>query len=207
MTNKTKRSFDVGGCSPVRSRRSRRGAIVLAVLLVSRAAAPQEQPPAQGSYRIGAGDLLDIIVWRNQELSRAATVRPDGWISFPLLDDVQAAGLTPTELQKTLTGRLQKFVSSPIVTVVVSRVGSFKVSILGRVQQAGRYDLQGPTTVLDMLALAGGADDYADTDNMVLLRPVGGTYQRIPFKYSAAIRAGGEGLNISVSPGDIIIVP
>ena len=100
--------------------------------------------------------MLDIVVWRNPDLSMAVPVRPDGWITFPLADDVKAAGLTPGALQDEIARLLDPHVASPLVTVVVTTVGSFKVSVLGRVRAAGRFDLSGPASVLDGLALAGG---------------------------------------------------
>src|SRR5947207_15810287 len=104
-------------------------------------AAPQ---PPQGTYRIVAGDVLDIIVWRNKELSLQVTVRPDGWISYPLASDVKVAGSTVVDVQKKLEEALGKYVTSPSVTVVVTRVANLRVSILGKVRQPGRYNLDGP---------------------------------------------------------------
>jgi polysaccharide export outer membrane protein len=189
---------------------TRFGLIALLVVTLAPAAAAQPAPSTEGVYEMGPGDVLDIIVWRNKELSMTVTVRPDGWISLPLLGDVRAAGVTPGALQKTLEQSFSKVVSSPMVTVVVSKVGSFKVSILGKVRQPGRYDLEGPVTVLDVLALAGGPNEYAQPDGMYVLRRSGvgdSPYQRIPARYSSSILAGKDNTNVTVKPGDIIIVP
>src|SRR4029079_9900900 len=137
--------------------------LVSAILLVATVAHAQSQPRgAQGSYHVVAGDVLDVIVWRNKDLSMQVTVRPDGWISYPLAGELRAADSTVVAIQNTLQENLAKYVTTPIVTVVVTRVANLKVSVLGKVRQPGRYDLQGPTTVLDVLALAGGPTEYAD---------------------------------------------
>lgn len=180
----------------------------IAALLLLPAAGSARTDPTEGSYRIGNGDVLDIIVWRNKELTMTVTVRPDGWISLPLVNDVRVEGLTPTQLQAALEGAFAKSVTSPMVTVIVTRVAGFKVSILGKVRQPGRYDVDTTTTVLDVLAQAGGPNDYADTTQMYVMRRGAGSdaaYQRVPVQYSSG--AGKDNTNIPVRPGDIIIVP
>jgi len=165
---------------------------------------------AHGTYRIVAGDVLDVIVWRNKELSLQVTVRPDGWISYPLASDVKVAGATVVEVQKKLEEALGKYVTSPSVTVVVTKVANLRVSILGKVRQPGRYNLDGPTTVLDVLALAGGLTEFADHDGIYVLRAStgpDGLYERIAAKYSSSTSAGKSNTNVTVMAGDIIIVP
>lgn len=179
----------------------------LAATLVALSASPQNDPRAQGSYRIGAGDELHVVVWRNEELTMTVPVRPDGWISLPLVNDVSVAGLTPTQVRDALMTRLQEFVSSPLVSVIVIRVGSFKVSVIGNVRSPGRFDFQGQPTVLDALALAGGPDEFASKEDIYVLRGHGTGSQRIPFKYSSAIKRDGPDLNFELEPGDIVIVP
>src|SRR5207249_4439847 len=110
-------------------------------------------------YRIGPEDMLQISVWKNDALSKLVPVRPDGMISLPLLHDVQAAGLTPMELRDTLARKLTDFMPAPEVSVIVTDVRSFKVSVIGEVHKPARYELKGRTTVLDVLALAGGFNE------------------------------------------------
>lgn len=174
----------------------------------ARASSPRQEAMApRGDYRIGAGDVLNIVVWRNEELTLTVPVRPDGWISLPLVNDVRVSGLTPMELQETLTEMLQEFVSQPVVSIIVAQVGSFHVSVLGKVRQPGRFLLSGPTTVLEVLAMAGGTDEFASTGDIVILRALETTYQRIPFDFPQAISSGGKNVNIDVRKGDIIFVP
>jgi polysaccharide biosynthesis/export protein len=163
-----------------------------------------------GPYQIAAGDVLDIVVWRIRELTMTVTVRPDGWISYPVAGELRAAGVTPTELQRRLEKALGESVLAPAVTVLVTRVAGFKVSILGKVRQPGRYDVHESTTILDVLAQAGGPNDYADPDQMYVLRrtrPDASDYLRIPVRYSMSVTAGKDSPNVVAQPGDIIIVP
>lgn len=160
---------------------------------------------------IGPDDLLDIVVWNNTVISRAIPVRPDGKISLPLLNDVQAAGLTPMELRETLTKALGKYIPVPEVSVIVREVHSFKVSVIGQVKTPGRYELTSRVTVLDMLAIAGGLNEYAARARIVVLRRQGAVTKQIPFAYDKLTArngsANGSPDNFFVQPGDIILVP
>jgi len=168
---------------------------------------PPDQVQEQGSYRIGAGDVLRIHVWKNADLSLEAPVRPDGMISLPLLNDVRAAGLTPRQLKDRLVARLTGYVSTPEVSVIVLQVNSFKVTVLGKVRQPGRFSLTGPTTVLDVLAMAGGFEQFEGGEEAYVLRARGSGYERIPVKYSTAVSAAGKSVNLDLQPGDFVIVP
>lgn len=157
-------------------------------------------------YRIGPEDLLDISVWKNPELSRTVPVRPDGKVSLPLVNDIQAAGLTPTALREQLIARLSEFIPAPEVAVIVREVHSVKVAVVGSVKTPGRYELKSTATVLELLALAQGLTDFASRDRIVILRQVNGESTRIPFNYRK-VAAGDEQENLIVQPGDIILVP
>jgi polysaccharide export outer membrane protein len=179
------------------------------------ASAPALEPDSN-EYRIGPEDMLQIVVWQNVELSRVLPVRPDGKISLPLVNDVQAAGLTPMQLRDSLKEKLAQYVPAAEISVIVGEVQSFNVSLIGKVQRANRYKLKGPTTVLDLLALAGGFAEFADSDRIVVLRPepfvvqgrrTGQTFKRIPFNYKKVVSAGGESDNVLLQPGDIVVVP
>jgi polysaccharide export outer membrane protein len=173
-----------------------------------RAWAQAPSPGEQTSYRIGTADVLDVSVWNNTAISRTVPVRPDGKISLPLLNDVQAAGLTPMELRKALADKLVAYLPTPEVSVIVREVRSFTVSVIGEVRRADRYDLRGHATVLDALAMAGGFAEFASRTRIVVLRHNGTTVKRIPFNYNAVVSAnGGERENFSLEPGDIILVP
>jgi polysaccharide biosynthesis/export protein len=163
-------------------------------------------PTEDGDYKIGPEDVLDISVWKNEELSRTVPVRPDGKVSLPLVNDIQAAGLTPSRLRQELTRRLSEFVPSPEVAVIVREVHSAKVSVVGAVRTPGRYEVRSPATVLELIALAQGFTDFASRDRIVVLRQNGATQSRINFNYRK-ITDGTEQDNFFVQPGDIIVVP
>jgi polysaccharide export outer membrane protein len=164
----------------------------------------------RADYVIGAEDVLDIAVWENTALTRTVPVRPDGKISLPLLDDVQAAGLTPMQLRERLVSGLADYITSPAVSVVVREVHSFKVAVLGQVKAPGRYEIKDRATVLEVLAIAGGITEFAARGRIVVLRNEGATPRQIPVPYDRltknAAAPPGPG-NFCVSPGDVIVVP
>src|SRR4030095_5136901 len=139
---------------------------------------------APDAYRIGPEDTLQITVWKNNEITRQVLVRPDGKIFLALLNDVQAAGLTPLELRAELTRKLAEFMPSPEVSVIVSDIRSFKISIIGEVPRPGRHELKGGGTGLDGLASAGGFTQFASRSRIVILQSDGKTIKRIPFNYN-----------------------
>ena len=169
------------------------------------AAATRETDGRAGDYRIGAEDLLQITVWKNEALSREVPVRPDGMISLPLLNDVRAAGLTPMQLREVLIKRLSEYIPSPEVSVIVQSVRSPKVSILGQVVHPGRYDLKGRTTVLDLLAQAGGLNEFAARSRITVLRGNGSKTDRIRFDYDKAMSDGARE-NFELRADDIVLV-
>jgi len=173
----------------------------------AKTAAVPAASPALDPYKIGPEDVLNISVWKNDALSRSVQVRPDGMISMPLLDDVGAAGLTPLQLRDVLAKRLAEFIPNPEVSVIVAEVRSFKVSLLGEVGRPGRFELKSWTTILDLLAQAGGFTQFAARGRIVVLRPTGKTMTRIPFNYNKVVSSGGEEENFYLQPGDIVLVP
>ena len=164
-------------------------------------------PAGLEDYRIGPEDVLSISVWKNEPMSRVLPVRPDGMISLPLLDDVMAAGLTPMELRNVLAQKLAEYVPSPAVTVIVNDVHSFKVSVIGEVIRPARYELKSRTSVLDVLALAGGFNQFAARTRVVVLRQDGEKKIRIPFNYNKVTQGAGDEENLYLRPGDIVLVP
>lgn len=174
---------------------------------------PVEAPPDQdhvsgaAEYRIGPEDILQISVWKNDTMSQTVPVRPDGKISLLLLNDVQAAGLTPMQLRDILIKKLVEYIPAPEVSVIVREVHSFKVSVIGEVKKPGRYELKSRATVLDLLAQAEGFTEFASRTRVVILRPQGTTMKRIPFNYNKVISGDGERQNLFLQPGDIVLVP
>ncbi|MGD0921443.1 MAG: polysaccharide biosynthesis/export family protein [Terriglobia bacterium] len=158
-------------------------------------------------YVIGAEDVLDINVWKEPEVSRTVPVRPDGKISLPLLNDVQAAGLTPMQLGSVITERLKKFIAQPQVTVIVITINSQRVYVQGEVNRGGAVPLMPNMTVLQALSSAGGFTQFANQKQIYVLRNEDGKQLRFPFNYRQAIQGKDGTQNILLKPGDTIVVP
>jgi polysaccharide export outer membrane protein len=158
------------------------------------------------AYQIGPEDVLEISVWKNPELSRTVPVRPDGKVSLPLVNDIQAAGLTPIDLRDQVTSKLSEYIPAPEVSVIVREVHSRKVTVAGAVKLPGRYELKSTMTVLEVIALAQGLTDFASRDRIVILRQNGQKTERIPFNYRKISDAAQQD-NFLIRPGDIVFVP
>jgi polysaccharide biosynthesis/export protein len=173
--------------------------------LAFQAPVPDEIP---ADYVIGIEDLLDVNVWREPELSvKGVIVRPDGKISIPLVGDIQASGLTPTLLQEKLRVRMKDFLAAPTVTVVVSRIGSRSVSIVGKVGKQGIYYLGSPMTVLELLSRAGGLREDAKQKKILIVREEGNRTVQFQFNYKDVSQGKNLQQNILLKNGDQIIVP
>jgi polysaccharide export outer membrane protein len=162
----------------------------------------------QPAYRIGAGDVLQVSVWREPEVSVAGVaVRSDGKISLPLIKEVEAAGLTPAELEQALALRFAQFINNPEVTVITNEIHSQKVYLIGGIGRPGSLELRTPMTMLQVLAEAGGLTEYAKRKKIYVLRKQEGSQTRYPFDYEAVIKGHDPQLNFPVQPGDTIVVP
>jgi polysaccharide export outer membrane protein len=196
-----------------RSRRREWAAPLLAASLLlfappavqaTNAAAP---PPATEAYVIGAGDVLQVFVWKEPDLTRDVTVRLDGRITLPLLGDVVAAGRTPSDLSAELGRQLARFVDAPMVTLGVAQATSARVYVLGQVAQPGTFPLTGRTTVLQALALAGGLREFVKPERILVIREEPGL--RAPLVVNYKRLEGGSDItqNLVLKPGDTILVP
>lgn len=171
------------------------------------AAPPKHQPATTDkSYVIGAADVLDVNVWKEPDITRSVPVRPDGKISLPLLNDVQAAGLTATQLADNITEKLRKYVTDPQVTVIVKEVNSQRIYVLGEINRPGPLILFPGMTVIQAIASAGSFTQFANEKKIYVLRKEGNKQKRFPFNYKQALR-GDVQQNIVLKPGDTIVVP
>jgi polysaccharide export outer membrane protein len=159
------------------------------------------------AYKIGPQDALRIDVWKEPDISRTVPVRPDGKISLPLLNDVQAAGLTATELAGVLTEGLKKFINNPQVTVGVTEINSRQVYVTGEVKRPGTLPLLTNLTVLQALSSMGGFTQFAKVKNIYVLRTIDGKQQKLPFNYKEVLNGHNPVQNILLQPGDVIVVP
>ena len=160
---------------------------------------------AEEPYRIGKEDVLDVSVWRDADLSRTLPVRPDGFITLPMVGEVQAEGRTTVELEQDIAHRLQKYIQTPRVTVMVREVNSSRVYVTGEVQKPGAFPLRGQVTVLQALAMAGGLTEFADRNGMMVIRGNNGPH--IPVRYSDLIDRRAQGADFPLQPGDTVVVP
>ena len=160
---------------------------------------------APAGFVIGPEDVLSIVFWRDKEMTTQVRVRPDGKISLPLLDEIQAAGLTPADLRAHLIQESKRFFENPNVTVIVNEIHSRKVFITGQVVRPGSYVITAPTTVLQLIAIAGGLRDFADSEHITIVRTEGSRTEIYPFNYKQVRKNLRQ--NIELKPGDTIIVP
>ena len=201
------------------TKRSLVAAIVLTFVFISAvgqsagSGEPKTDPKGKSTlwYVIGPEDVLDISVWKNPDLSRSVTVRPDGRISLPLIGDVKAAGLTPGALRESITEKLKEYQETVVVSVIVDTVNSYRVFILGEVARPGTYLMKRRTTVLQAIAIAGGFNQYASKNKMVVVRERVGAEtaeERMPVRFDDLVKAGGKSeKNLILRPGDTIFVP
>ena len=184
------------------------GGLLIGGLLLGGCAHEQTSAPAAAAeepYRIGKEDLLDVSVWRDPDLSRTLPVRPDGFITLPMVGEVQAEGRTTVELEQDVARRLEKYIQTPRVTVMVREVNSARVYVTGEVQKPGAFPLRGQVTVLQAVAMAGGLTEFADRDGMMVIRANNGP--RIPVRYSDLITRRAQGADFPLLPGDTVVVP
>jgi polysaccharide export outer membrane protein len=162
--------------------------------------------PAGPEYVIGPEDALHIAVWREADLTASLPVRPDGKISLPLLDDVQAAGLTPKQLANSITEKLKKFLADPRVTVVVTQINSKRIYLVGEVLHVGATPMLPNMTVLQALSSA-GLNQFANTKRIYVLRTENGKQQKLPVNYRKLVKGEQIEQNYLLQPGDTIVVP
>ncbi len=180
---------------------------IIALTSISGAMAQAEKSTGT-DYSIGIGDILEIVTWKEPDFSRSEIlVRLDGKISFPLLDDIQAAGLTPTQLKKNIEAKLKDFVSSPSVTVTIRNAASQRFYILGEVVRTGEYPLVKDLTVLQAFALAGGFTQWASKKEIILFRKEKEKEKVIRINYQDIIKDRDFSQNVTIKANDTIIVP
>ena len=161
-------------------------------------------------YLIGAGDQLNVFVWRNKEISITIPVRPDGRISTPLVEDMIAVGKTPTRLARDIEKRISKYIRNPQVTVIVTNfVGSLKqqIRVIGQATRPQSLPYRKQLTLLDVMIQVGGLTDFAAGNSAKIIRKINGANTEIPARLNDLIKSGDIGANLVMHPGDILIIP
>lgn len=197
--------------------RSSIGAFVAAALLSTLAAcasrvslAPPEEAPAQLDYQIGAGDVVNISVWRNPEVSVSVPVRPDGKITTPLVEDLQAAGKTSTQLARDIEKALEKYIQQPMVTVIVTNfVGPYsqQIRVIGQAARPQALAYRQGMSLMDVLIAVGGITDFAAGNKAKIIRTVDGSRRALPVRLHDLLKNGDISANVNVLPGDVLVIP
>lgn len=167
-------------------------------------------PPVKANdpeYKIGAQDVLRIDVWKEEQLTRTVPVRPDGKVTLPLMNDIQAEGLTPMQLAAVVSEGLKKFINNPQVTVTITEINSRRIYVTGEVARAGAFPLLPNMTVLQALSSSGGFTQFARIKNIYVLRVENGKQVKHPFNYKEVVNGKSPEQNMLLEPGDVIVVP
>jgi polysaccharide export outer membrane protein len=194
-------TFSVSAASAQETNKGSVAGIPAATVAASASTTP---PPG---YLIGPGDMLSILFWRDKDMSADVTVRPDGKISLPLLNEISAAGVAPEELRLKLKQAASKFIEDPDVSVVVKEIKSRNVFITGMVARPATYSLNSDMTILQLIAVAGGFLEYAKRDQIIVTRKENGHDQFFRFNYKDFIEQKNVKQNITLKPGDTVVVP
>lgn len=168
---------------------------------------PMETGPASGAYLVGGGDVLRIVVWKNEDLSGEYVVRPDGKTTLPLIGDIVALGLTTEEIATQIKGKLELFIEDPFITVILQEAASNKIYVMGEVSQPGTYPLLGRMTVIQALSLAGGFSTFAQPSKIGVIRFEGGKQVRYRVNYGEILKDPEGGNNLLLQRGDTVVVP
>jgi polysaccharide export outer membrane protein len=187
----------------------KRLAIVVGLLplLASTVLAAQTPTGQEPLYVIQPSDMLEVFVWKEPDLSRQVLVRPDGRISFPLIQDLQAGGLTPGDLKAKIEDLLKEYIEAPNVTVIVTQINHYRIYVTGKVHGPASFTLQDPVTVLQALSLAGGFAEFADEGDIKIVRSYGSRYEYLPFNYKDVIKGKNTNQDIVLRSGDVVVVP
>jgi polysaccharide biosynthesis/export protein len=162
---------------------------------------------AQENYKLGPEDNLEISVWKEPELTKQLVVRPDGKISYPLVGEIQAAGLTVKQLQDEISKRMAKYVTDANVTVILTKTQYYKIFVTGKVNSPGNFIVGRPTDVLQAISMAGGLTPFASPASIVVIRRVGGEDEVYPFNYNQVVKGTSLEQNRTLLPGDVVVVP
>jgi polysaccharide export outer membrane protein len=179
--------------------------LILGAACASSALAERPAARPDAEYRIGREDVLEVVVWREPELTRVVPVRPDGRISLPLAGEVEAAGKTPAELQKGLTKALSPYVQDAAVAVLVREINGARVYVLGEVTRPGAFPLRGPMTVVQAIALAGGRTEFGGDKVVWLRQKPDGAAERVSLSFGEMVRGEAAG-TLWLGGGDVLYV-
>jgi polysaccharide export outer membrane protein len=171
------------------------------------ATAAQGVPPDQDTYKLGPEDNIEISVWKEPDLTKQIVIPPDGKITYPLIGEIKASGLTVKELQKEIHKRLEKYVSDATVTVILLKPLNYKIYVTGKVNKPGDFLVGKPTSVMQAISMAGGLTPFASPGKIVVMRKAGGKDEVFPFNYNKVSKGKSLEQNRTLMPGDVVVVP
>ncbi len=182
------------------------------VLLALSSAAADNVPAAEAAsapaaYRLQPGDVIEVSVWKEQDLQREILIRPDGGFTFPLAGEIDSLGKTVDDVRSILSERLKRYVPSPVVTIAVKSIGGNRIYVIGKVNHAGEFPFSSALDVMQAISLAGGTTSFAALNDIVILRRHNGQQQAIHFRYSDVARGRDLEQNIQLQSGDTVVVP
>jgi polysaccharide export outer membrane protein len=180
---------------------------LIACFIVGALAAATQALAQDPNYTVKPGDMLSISVWKEPDLQRPALVRPDGAFSFPLVGEVDAKGKTVADLTKTLSQRLARFISDPVVTVSIQEIRGNKIYVIGQVNRPGEFIMNPSVDVMQALSMAGGMTPFAQVGDIVVLRRTPTGKQALPFRYNDVVKGRRMDQNIDLQAGDVVVVP
>ena len=181
--------------------------IVILTFMSSQVTQADKGTSTDYTYRIQPGDVLEVSVWKEEDLVKQVLVRPDGGLSFPLVGDIQAAGKSVADLQELITERLTKYIPDPVVTVSTLKLDGNKVYVIGKVTRPGEFQTNRYMDVVQALSMAGGMTPYAADNKITVLRRENGKQRSIPFRYGDIEKGEGLEQNIILQSGDVVVVP
>ena len=193
------KSFNKGGILKNR--------IVVAIVIVMGLVSAINAWADESRYRIGPGDILEISVWREENLLREVVVPPDGYIAFPLIGDIDVSDMTVTQLRKVVAGALEDYVTNATVTVMLREINSLKAYVIGKVNNPGEFNIGSDTTIMQILAMAQGLNPFASEKNIHVLRRQKNVTVKIPFNYKEVEKGRSLKQNITLQRGDVVVVP
>jgi polysaccharide export outer membrane protein len=161
----------------------------------------------EDAYQLQPGDILEVSVWKEQDLQREVLIRPDGSFTFPLAGDINARGKSVEAVRSIIVERLQRYVPTPVVTVAVKQIGGNRIYVVGKVVHAGDFALSNSLDVMQAISLAGGTTPYAAVNDIVILRRQNGHQQAFSFHYADVARGRNLSQNIQLQSGDTVVVP
>jgi polysaccharide export outer membrane protein len=187
--------------------RTLRASSVALALVLALAPTPHAYAQQQPDYTVNPGDVLDVAVWKEEDLTKSVIVRPDGKFSFPLVGELNALNRTVAQIQTDIGNKLKPYIPDPVVSVAVKSLDGCKIYVIGQVNKPGSYTMNPRINVLQALSIAGGVTPFASTNDIMVLRGTGNVQHALQFRYGEVVKGRNLNQNVLLESGDVVIVP